>query len=289
MLFLRTFAVFLQFAGVFLLAGPALAGTGFGRPSSDETQAVPPAVENRLQKIGIVEKLGAQVSINNLTFRDENGKVVQLADYFRTGHPVLLNLVYYECPHLCTFVLNGLVASLKNLKSWAPGEQFDIVSVSIDPLETPKLATQKKAAYLSSLGNTKAAEGWHFLTGDKDQIQKLADEVGFGFEYDPEVKQYAHGAVIFVLTPTGKISRYLYGVEYKQQDLKLALLEASQGKIGNIIDRFLLFCYRYDPHTRKYSVYVSQLMAAGCGSTVVILGVYLFRFWRRQRKESKST
>ena len=241
-----------------------------------------------LKDIGITEKLGSKISIQELTFKDEDGKDVQLAKFFSSKRPVLLNLVYFECPNLCSFVLNGLVDSLKPL-SWTPGNEFEIVTVSIDPHEKSLLAAKKKANYLRSYGRPGAAPGWHFLTGEEKQIKKLASEVGFGYRYNEEERQYAHSAAQFVLTPEGKISRYLYGIENSEKDLRLALLEASNGQIGTIVDRFMLFCYRYDPQSRKYSVYITKLMQTGCAGTVVIFGSYLAVFWRRQRRRVENT
>jgi protein SCO1/2 len=241
----------------------------------------------QLKDAGIVEHLGGQVSISQLSFTNEQGQVKQLSEYFKKGRPVLLSLVYYECPMLCTLALNGLVASLKKL-DWTPGNQFEIVTVSINPKESSELANKKKDVYLKSYGRPEAGSGWHFLTGAEDQIQKLATEVGFGYKYDTKEKQYAHSAAIFALTPDGKISRYLYGIEFPNKDLRLALLEASNGKIGTVVDRFLLFCYRYDPFTKKYSIYLTKLMQAACGATVLIFGGYLLVFWRRQRKGAYS-
>ncbi len=244
--------------------------------------AVASDVPNELQGVGITEHLNGAVSIQNLTFKDETGKNVHLADYFHKGHPVLLTLVYYECPNLCNYLLNGLVKSLQKL-DWTPGKQFDIVTVSFNPKEGPELAARKKAAYIASYGNPAAAAGWHFLTGQEDQISQLAKEVGFGYRYDSQEKQFAHTTLVTILTPEGKISRYLYGIDFPKQDLRLALLEASNGKIGTIVDRVLLFCYHFDPKTGKYSVVISRVMTAACTGTVVIFGGYLVAFWRRQR------
>jgi protein SCO1/2 len=241
------------------------------------------SIPDELNGIGITEHLGDQVSIDDYTFKNEAGQDVKLSDYFHAGRPVLLTLVYYECPNLCNFLLNGLVASLKTL-DWTPGQNFEIVTLSINPNEKPVLAEKKKAAYLESYGRKDAGAGWHFLTGDEAQIRKLAGQVGFGYRYEPKDAQYAHSAAIFALTPAGKISRYLYGIEFKNTDLRLSLLEASNGKIGTIIDRVLLFCYRYDPQTRKYSIYLTKVMQAGGGFTLLIFGGYLALFWRRQRK-----
>ena len=244
-----------------------------------------------LKDVGISEHLGGNVSLQNLVFKDEAGKSVHLGDYFHSGRPVILNMTYFECPNLCTFVLNGLVTSLKEIE-WSPSQQFEVVTVSINPRETPALAAMKKRSYLNSYGRNGAENGWHFLTGTDDQIHKLASEVGFLYKYDESQKQYAHSAALFVLTPEGKISRYLYGIEFRPQDMRLALLEASSGKIGNVVDRILLFCYRYDAQTKKYSVYLGKVMQAGGAGTVLIFGGYLAVFWRSERKrivkESRS-
>ncbi|MEK6580103.1 MAG: SCO family protein [Bdellovibrionota bacterium] len=242
--------------------------------------APPPAV---LEGVGITEKSGATLSIHDLKFRDEQGKDVLLSNYFKSGKPVLLSLVYYECPGLCTFVLNGLVAALHGM-DWTPGNQFELLTVSINPRESSKLAATKKTTYIENLGKPEVAGGWHFLTGSEDQIKRLADQIGFGFKYDPKEKQFAHGSAIFALTPEGKISRYLYGVSYSPKDVRLALLEASSGKIGNVIDRLLLFCYTYNPLTRKYAVYSTRLIQAGSAGTGFFFGGFLAIYWNRQRR-----
>lgn len=242
-----------------------------------------PGIPEELKEVGVTEHLGESLPISEFQLRDESGNSVRLSDYFKKGRPVLITPVYYGCPNLCNFVLNGLTQTLKDL-DWTPGKQFEIVSFSINPNENAQLATRKKEAYLESYGRPQAKEGWHFLTGDESQVKRLASLLGFGYKWDPQEKQYAHGAALMVLTPEGKLSRYLYGIEYKQKDLRLALLEASNGKIGNAVDRFLLFCFRYDPQTRKYSLYLTRIMQAGCAASMVIMGAYLMVFWRRQRK-----
>ena len=240
-----------------------------------------------LQDVGILDKNGAQVAIRELTFRDETGAEVRLEKYFQAKRPVILTLVYYECPNLCNFLLNGLVDSMKPLE-WTPGKRFDIVSVSINPKETPELATAKKASYLKSYGRPEASEGWHFLTGSEDQVRRLADQVGFQYKYDEKEKQYAHAAGLFVLTPEGRLSRTLYGIAWQVKDLRLALLEASNGKIGTVIDRILLFCYRYNPDTRKYSMALMRVMQAGGAITVLMMVSMFMIFWRKQRREGKG-
>ncbi len=235
-----------------------------------------------LKGIGITEKLGNTVAIQDLKFQDELGQPVALSKYFQSKRPVVLALVYYACPNLCTLVLNGLVDSLKQM-DWHAGKEFEVVAVSIDAREKPELATKKKAAYLRDLGRSGEENGWHFLVGEQEPIAKLADQIGFGYRYNPADGQFAHGAALFVLTPDGKISRILYGIQYRPQDMKLALVEASNGGVGTIMDRFLLFCYSYNPMTRKYSVALSRVMQMGSAGTVVVFGAYLALFWRRQR------
>lgn len=244
-------------------------------------------VPAELEQIKITEHLGSTVSIDQILLKNELGQPVKLSSFFQKKHPVLLALVYYECPNLCNFLLNGLVKSLKTL-DWSPGQQFEIVAVTINPKEGPELATRKKEAYIQAYGRPGSAAGWHFLTGEESQLKQLANEIGFGYKYDPVEKQYAHSAAIYTLTPEGKISRYLYGIEFASKDLRLALLEASNGKIGTVVDRLLLFCYRYDPQTRKYSVYLTNIMQFSCGLTALIFGGYLAVFWRRQRKGAYS-
>jgi protein SCO1 len=260
-----------------------LIGAGFLSIQGSHAEDVPP----ELQGVGISEHLGSAVTINSLKFKDEKGEDVALQKYFAKGKPVLLTLVYYECPSLCNYLLNGLVESLKRL-DWSAGDQFEMVTVSINPREDHQLASHKKASYIKSYGRPSAEQGWHFLTGSEDQIKSLASQVGFGYRYDSKEKQYAHSAAIFILTPEGKVSRYLYGIDYRERDMRLALLEASNGKIGTIVDRFLMFCYRYDPQTRKYSVYLTKIVQTGGAGTVLIFGGYLAVFWRRQRRPENS-
>ncbi len=240
-------------------------------------ESIPPELEG----IGVDEKLGHPIQLEN-TFKDEQGKEVQLRQYFDGKHPVILNLVYYGCPNLCGFLLNGFVEALKNF-TWNPGQEFNIVTVSIDPGEKPELAAQKKEALLKVYQRQGANENWHFLTGEEAAIQKLANEVGFKYRYDIEEKQYAHSAVIFILTPDGKISRYLYGIQFSPRDLRLSLLEATQGKIGTMVDKFLLFCFHYDPKGRKYALMAGNLMKLGGVVTVLALASFLV-FQLRSKK-----
>lgn len=235
-----------------------------------------------LEEARIVEKLGATVDLNSTTFKDEEGKNVILSQYFQKEKPVVLMLVYFQCPSLCNFVLNGFNQAAKKLKLTI-SDNYEVVTVSINPKEGPNLAKQKKAAYVREYGRLSGEKGWHFLTGTEEQIKKLAAQVGFGYVYDPKIKEYAHGPGIFVLTPEGKISRVLHGIEYP--DLKLSLLEASQGKIGTLLDRVLLYCYRYNPNAKGYSLYALNIVKCGGFITLLILSVTLFVFWRKERKK----
>jgi cytochrome c oxidase subunit 2 len=224
------------------------------------------------------QQLDQQVPLD-LKFRDESGQTVRLGDYFGKK-PVILSLVYYECPMLCTQVLNGQVTSLSEV-SFNVGEQFNVVTVSFNPRETPALAAAKKEMYLSKYDRPGAKEGWHFLTGDPKEIASLADSVGFHYVYDALLNQYAHASGIMVLTPQGRISRYFYGIDYSPRDLRLGLVEASEGKIGSPVDQIMLLCYHYDAATGKYAVMVTNSLRIG-GVIIVLLIVTLF-FWLQRR------
>lgn len=253
--------------------------TLFGASAMAQPSQNPEAL---LSNIDVVEKLGTSVPLD-LEFRDEAGKLVKLGDYLTGEKPVLLNLGYYKCPMLCSMVLNGVVGGLQQM-AWTPGEEFTVITVSIDPREGPELAREKKKTYLEQLGKPEAAKGWHFLSGQRKDIKALAAAVGFGYEYDTNRMEYAHGAAIMFLSPKGKITRYLYGIEYEAKQLRLALVEAGEGTVGNAIDRFLLRCYHYDPHSRKYGIYVWGVMRAGGALTFLLIASMLFVFWRRERR-----
>ena len=233
-----------------------------------------------LDKIGLDQKLNSQVPLN-LEFVNESGETVRLADYFGKK-PVVLTLVYYECPMLCTLILNGTVRALRAM-DFSAGQEFDVVTVSINPRETPELAVEKKRQYLDSYRREGAEGGWHFLTGREDQIRALADAVGYRYAYDPESGQYAHASGIMVLTPQGKVARYFYGVEYSSRDLRLGLIEAADERIGSPVDQVLLLCYHYNPLTGKYSFAImSVLRVAGVLTIIAIAGLMIF-FIRRER------
>ncbi len=232
-----------------------------------------------LKDVGIDQKLNDSVPLD-LTFRDEAGQTVKLEQFF-ADKPVVLSLVYYNCPMLCTQVLNGMERSLKDVPMDI-GKQFSVVTVSIDPTERPALASAKRALYTGLYGRPGATQGWHFLTGDEPQIKQLANAVGFRYAYDPQSKQFAHASAIMILTPEGKISRYLYGIQYATRDLRLGLVEASEGKIGTPVDQILLFCYHYDAATGKYSLLISRVLKAAGIFTILVIGIGIFLLARSE-------
>jgi protein SCO1/2 len=244
------------------------------------------SVPQELQGVDIEDKRGARVPLE-LRFVDSLKRAGTLRQYFPGDRPVILNLGYFRCPMLCGLVTNGLLEGMKEL-DWNPGEEFEVLTISIDHKETPELARLKKQGYMQEYGRAAAAQGWHFLTGDKEDIELLAQTVGFKYRYDPETQQYAHAAGIVVLTPSGKVSRYLYGIEYPAKDLRLALLEASEGKIGSLADRVLLSCFKYDPERRRYTLAATNLMRFGGGLTVVILAAILIPKWIRDNRRKKQ-
>lgn len=239
-----------------------------------------------LEGVDIVEHLGDTLPLD-LEFENEEGETVTLGQYFDGERPVIVTLGYYNCPMLCDLVLNGLVEGLKKIP-YVPGEDFDIVTVSIDPREGPDLAKAKKANYLEQLGNPEAGAGWHFLTGERENIKKLAGTIGFGYRYDPDKMQYAHGAAIYLASPEGKLTRYLYGIQFPPKQLRLGLTEAGEGKTGTVVDRFLLRCYHFDPDSRKYGVYVWGVMRIGGGLTVLVIATMLIVLWRRDRRRGDA-
>jgi protein SCO1/2 len=233
-----------------------------------------------LSKIAIDQKIGSQVP-GDIPFIDENGRPVKIGDYFGK-RPVVLALVYYECPMLCTQVLNGLVSAVSVL-NFEAGREFDVVAVSFNPKEGPGLASQKKANYVERYGRPQTAGGWHFLTGTQESIDRLTDAVGFRYEYDPKIGQFAHGAAIEMLTPKGIIAKYFYGIEFSPRDLRLGLIEASEEHIGTVIDDVLLFCYHYDPATGKYGASILTMVRIAGVATILAFAIFLTVSLRRDR------
>jgi protein SCO1 len=230
-----------------------------------------------LKHVGIEQHLNQQIP-PSLSFRDEHGKPVELADYYGRK-PLILNLVYYRCPMLCGEVLSGLVSALRILK-FDVGREFDVLTVSFDPTDTPEMAAGKKAELLKRYGRPGAAEGWHFLTGTQAAIDALTQSAGFEYEYDPKIQQFAHATAILVLTPQGRIAQYYYGVEFPPRDLRLGLVQASENKIGSVVDQVLLYCYHYDPDQGKYGAIIARILKLAAAATIVLLGTFLIAMFR---------
>lgn len=241
-----------------------------------------------LKAVGVDERLGKRVPIGDLQFKNENGSTVTLANYVKGEKPIVIMMGYYKCPKLCSLILNGLISAAKS-QTWSLGKEFDLVMVSIDAREDPVLASSKKQSYVKYYGRVDGEKGIHFLTGEQENITKLAKSLGINFKYDKRMDQYVHPAVLAVISPKGKITRYLYGIDFKSSDLKLALIEGANGTVGTIIDRILLFCYSYDPEIGSYSFTITRILKVLSTITLLIVGVFILGFWRRQNKEAKKT
>lgn len=257
----------------------------------DPSQTASNGLPDALQKIGIEQKLGDQLPLDT-ELKDENGKAVKLGDFFTGSKPVIVAFVYYECPMLCNEVLNGLTGSLKGL-SFEAGKEFDVVAVSFDARENekPDLAKNKKAAYMERYGRPGTEKGWHFLTGSQESIDKLTKAAGFSYEWDEKSNQFAHAGGIMIATPEGKLARYFYGIDYAPKDLKFSLMESADNKVGSVAEKLFLYCYHYDPSTGKYGLAILRVMRLGGIATLLILGISLVIFWRRDKikKEGPQT
>jgi protein SCO1/2 len=245
-----------------------------------------PITPKMVEAIGIDQKLDEQLPLD-LKFTDEQGQEVLLQQYFG-NKPVILVLAYYECPMLCTQVLNGLLRGLRPL-SFDVGGEFNVVTVSFDPGETAALAAAKKNEYVKRYGREGAAEGWHFLTGAQDQIDQLTQAVGFRYEYDAETDNYIHASGVVILTPKGKLARYFYGVEFSPKDLRFGLIEATNEQIGNPVDQLLLLCFQYDPQSGKYNLVIMNTLRVAGFATLAVMGSFVFVMVRRDhRKKTKN-
>ena len=267
---------------VALVAPCAFAQSLYRNPGYAPTELDPQAKPPLLKEVGIDERMGAQVNLD-LEFLAEDGSPVKLGQFFRQGRPVILNLVYYECPQLCSLILNAQVKTMTEIP-WTPGNEYEIVTVSIDPRETPEQARAKKATYLASYG--RPAEGWHFLADFKGSAKMLADQIGFHYAYDQRIEQFAHPAAIMVLTPEGKLARYLYGIAYQARDLRFALAEASQDRFTMAAEKVLLFCYQYDPEANRYVLFASNFMKAGGVLIILGFGWFWLRLVRADRRRT---
>ena len=279
----RTLCAMALVSFIALGAGPAWA-QAWREQSEGTLNTTPP----ELQGVDIVEHLGGPLP-RDAAFRDTDGKAVTLGDYFDGRRPTLLVFAYHTCPMLCSLVLDATVKSL-NLVPWTVGDEFDLVSISIDPRDTPETATKKRGSliegYPRARGQTK---GWHFLVGNEDNIRKATSAVGFQYRYDARQKQYAHPAAIYLLTPHGNVARYLYGITYDPADLRLGLLEATEGRSISTKERLLLYCYHYDPQGKHYSLVAMNVMRLGGAVTMVVLGSFLAVMWVRERRRRDGT
>ena len=268
-------------AAGWLLASGIAAAQGMAGPVYKPATPPPQILSN----IGIEQNLKQQVPLD-LPFKDENGRVVKLADYFGSK-PVILSLVYYECPMLCTETLNGMVSAFKVLK-FEVGQEFDVVTISFDARETPTLAAEKKKNYLRQYGRAGAEQGWHFLTGPQSSIDAVTKAVGFHYAWDQSTQQFAHATALMLLTPDGKIAQYYYGVEFSPRDLRFGIIEASQGKTGTLVDAVLLYCFHYDPRSGKYGAIITRVVQLAGGVTILLLGGFLIVMFRMEPKHQRS-
>jgi protein SCO1/2 len=270
-------------AAICVVLSGARGGAQFSAPLD-----VPPPGKAASERLPILKDVGVDQHLNgqlplDAPFVDEQGRDVLLGDFFGT-RPVVLVMAYYNCPMLCTLVLNGAVSALQTL-SFDAGKEFEFVVVSVDPGETPSLAQSKKASYLPRYGRPRGEAGFHFLTGREASIKRVASALGFNYAYDPAIRQFAHPALVTVLTPAGRISRYLYGIDFPPFDLRLALVEAASGKIGTKVDQALLYCYHYDPTSGRYGIAILNVVRVAGIATLLALGAFMWTTLRRERRQ----
>jgi protein SCO1/2 len=265
-------------------AGPSISGPR-GAPAPDLLNMKGAERQSPLTRVSIEQKLDSQLPLD-AQFKDEQGNAAPLGKYFGK-RPVILALVYYDCPMLCTQILNGVVRAARVL-TLTPGKDYDVVVVSFDARETPAQAAAKKSVYMKSLRNSAAEPAWHFLTGDVDSIKRVTDAVGFRYAWDVNTAQFAHASAVYVLTPEGRLSKYFYGIDYSPKDLRLGLIEASDNKIGTPVDQILLYCYHFDPKAAKYTPFALGLLRAAGATTVLFLGGYVFIMLRRESRQKGS-
>jgi protein SCO1/2 len=254
----------------------------------DPSQGTANGIPDPLKKVGIEQRLGEALPLA-AEFKDENGQMVKLGDYFGKGRPVIIALVYYECPMLCNQVLNGLTGTLKGV-SFDAGKEFDVVAVSFDAKEfdKPELAKNKKASYMERYGRPSTEKGWHFLTGTQASIDAITQAAGFGYTWDEKSNQFAHSSAIMIATPEGKLSRYFYGIDYSPRDVKLGIVESAESKVGNVADELMLYCFHYDPSTGKYGFQILSVLRLAAIGTLLGMGLMGFVFWRRNKSRKGS-
>ena len=253
-----------------------------------EEFAATTGLPDMLRTVGIEQKLGEQLPMD-AEFKDENGNSVKLGAYFNTGRPVILAFVYYECPMLCNQVLNGLTGSLKGM-SFDAGKEFDVVAISFDARENdkPDLAKNKKASYLEHYNRPNTENGWHFLTGTEDAIERVTSAAGFNYKWDEKNNQFAHAAGVMIVTPDGKLSRYFYGIDYSPKDIKFGIMESAANKVGDPADKLLLYCYHYDPASGKYGLAILRVIRLFGVLTLLGMGTMIFVFWRRSKAKGEN-
>jgi protein SCO1/2 len=273
---IRTLAI-----SVTLFACVASCAWAQAAPKTQPGQAPANQKPSILDHVGIDQHLNQQIPLD-LSFEDENGQPVRLRQYFGQK-PVIMTMVYYQCPMLCSEVLSGVTAAMNGISSFNVGREFNVLTVSFDPRDTPQAARQSKERYLKRYRRAGADQGWHFLVGKQEQIEPLAHALGFRYTWDPENQQYAHASGFMLLTPDGHIAQYYYGIEFVPRDLRLGLVEASKGKIGTLADEVLLFCYHYDPRQGKYGAAIFNILRISALATVLVLGGLIFLMLRRER------
>jgi len=272
---------------VFVLACAGLSLFAQAPPKLQPGEGVSNTKPAILDQVGIEQRLNQQVPLD-LMFVDETGQPVELRQYFGSK-PVILALVYFQCPMLCSEVQNHLVGALNGIVRFNAGRDFNVITVSFDPRDTPKDAAANKKSYLSRYRRAGAEQGWHFLTGRKDQIDALAGAVGFRYKWDQESRQFAHGSGIMLLTPDGRVAQYYYGIEYFPRDIQMGLIEASQGKIGNVVDQVLLYCYHYDPAQGRYGAVIFNILRVSALATLLLLGGFMLVMFRRDMLAAKHS
>ncbi len=284
---MKRFSQILIFGLVLMTLSVSAQMPGLGLTSNDQPLRPASELPLGLEDIGFDQNLGNQVDLD-LEFTDSTGKKVRLGNFFG-DKPVILSFVYYECPMLCTLELNGLIKALRVITRFQPGEDFELVTVSFDSGETPKMAAEKKKGYLDTYRREGAEDAWHFLVGEESQIRSLADAVGFRYSYDEETDLYRHASGIVTLTPDGRASRYQFGVEYSGRDLQFALIDASDNGIGSLADAVMLYCFHYDPISGKYGFIVMNAVRLGGALTVLLLGGFMMVNFLRDRRRERAT
>jgi len=280
----RAVVMLCVFVGLFVSLSTGGA-TGWARSAAAQISSMPPV----LAHVGVTEHLDGPLPLDT-PFRDHTGKAVKLGDYYGGKRPVVLTFAYHSCPVLCGMVLNNAAAGLRGI-GWTVGKEYDVVTISIDPDETLEKTAAKRASILNEYGAARGhdGKGWHFLVGDKASIAKVAAAAGFEYEYDPEIKQWGHPSVVMITKPDGRMARYLYGLEFASADIKLGLLEASEGRSISTIEQIILYCYHYDPQGGKYVVVAQRVMQVGGGAVAIVLFGFLGLFWARELRKSKSS